>query len=459
MPPPTPFIKKCVIGLCIFRFAIGIMHAALPLDEPHVWRQTDTLGTSLRYWQRMTIETAPSHLPLPAILNSGDTDGVMPMEFPLLNVLTSPGFFFSPPWGKVAAHEILILLLLALTIANARIWRSVTLFGGSLEIPMWLLPAFSVAQEYSIQFMPDYFSMSLVLMAVGLSWNRLSKWSLVLATLGLLVKPTSIVIFALYLLHPRKKEILKRNALWTLLAIGVALTYYVLGTAYIKQFQETTNAFELRLKNPLEAVYGFLSLPKELLRLFGEKLFSPILSPLLWITVLWFSWKKKFVPWQSVWVMFLQTLVIAALGGPLTYKHIYYFIALTPLAAVIFVFILQQLPKQMVLIFFLVLLARVLEVSYFNLRFLLDRHEVFLAAEAQKECPDLINKHPEFPWRKGLVFRSSPEPYPELGVCFQEREGSKVSEFGFFWQNTLPQACHAVDQSKNIVLARCSLNQ
>src|SRR5436309_2128935 len=104
MPTTYEYIKKWLIALFVFRFLIGLCHGILPLDEPHVWRQTDTMGTTFRYWNRWTSENKDSAVEvrgrplgamnsifLPAILNSSDTAGIMPMEFPFLNVVTAPG--------------------------------------------------------------------------------------------------------------------------------------------------------------------------------------------------------------------------------------------------------------------------------------------------------------------------------------------------------------------------------
>src|SRR4051812_35303279 len=95
--------EKLILTLLALRFGALLFGAFLPLGFPDVWRQITTLGISMRYWSRWNLEPGAEHLLLPAVLDSGDGQGFMPMEFPILNLLTAPFFAMGPYWGRVGA--------------------------------------------------------------------------------------------------------------------------------------------------------------------------------------------------------------------------------------------------------------------------------------------------------------------------------------------------------------------
>ena len=71
------------------------LHSFSPFVHPHIKRQSDTLGLSLRYWLRWSVEEDQFNPLVPALLSSGDSRGISPTEFPLLNLITAPAFSLS----------------------------------------------------------------------------------------------------------------------------------------------------------------------------------------------------------------------------------------------------------------------------------------------------------------------------------------------------------------------------
>jgi len=73
-------IKKLILIIFAIRFCGVLIRAFGELTHPHIWRQTDTLGMSMRYYLRFTREIGESfsHKLLPAVLQSGDGNGVLP---------------------------------------------------------------------------------------------------------------------------------------------------------------------------------------------------------------------------------------------------------------------------------------------------------------------------------------------------------------------------------------------
>jgi hypothetical protein len=110
------------LGLSAIRLLSLIATSFLSLTPPHLWRQIDTLSVSLRYYLRWFVESG-SPLFLPAVLNSGDSLGIMPMEFPLLNILFAPAFGLGPYYGKVLCLIAYVLFVFGFSLWNALIWK------------------------------------------------------------------------------------------------------------------------------------------------------------------------------------------------------------------------------------------------------------------------------------------------------------------------------------------------
>jgi hypothetical protein len=173
----------------------------LPLGHPHVWRQMDTLGVSLRYWLRWSVES-PSPWPLlPAVLHSGDSSGIMAMEWPLLNIVAAPLFALGPAWGTALARGLVLALNIALLLWNMKIWKGQTPGGIDASRSFRWMPLIGPGLVFFPKFIPDVVAMLFVLAGTGFLYQKKARgWASLLLLSGLLMKPTSVIVLALLLL-------------------------------------------------------------------------------------------------------------------------------------------------------------------------------------------------------------------------------------------------------------------
>jgi hypothetical protein len=450
--------QSVLAGLVGARFAVLFARAFLPLGLPEIWRQTDTLGVALRYWLRWTVELNPGPRLLPAILNSGDTLGIMPMEFPLLNLISAPFFALGSRAGQTGALLFLFALSLALTIANVRLWRGKLVAGVDAGTAMWLLPLVSIGADWVGKFMPDYPAMLLVLIAVGLSWEKDRPGiSGLLAALGLLMKPTSVVVFALWLVRPYSRSKIKATSVWLFPALAIAGFYYTYGVSFIREYRELEMQFAIRPPQGLRGLYQFVADPWGLAKFWIKNAFFPFGVCFLLPLYVYRSLEQRRNWFGKLWlVLLIQIVGIAFLAGNLSLTHDYYFMGIMPVTALL---VLQawDLARVKGLRFFI---AAAIGVHLFELCYLDFRSQWHRPPlpywTAQSECGELKRRHPEFPWGRGEVFRSSPESYPALGLCFGEREGSRLSPYGFFWKDgSLPAECQKVDEMSAVQIVTC----
>lgn len=238
---------KVLFFLLLIRFISACIYCFMPINAPQNWRQTDTIGVSLSYWIRWSTDTN-SNVPwyMPSVLNSGDTTGVMPMEFPLLNIINAPFFYFGPYWGRVLSGLFVCFIILSLILINLKIWKNIKIQNIPVFESILLFSFFSYSAPFLYRFMPDPISVLLCLTSVGITWKKkIFILPFILSTIGLLMKPTSIIIFALYLSHENrfKKSI---NFIWMFPSIIIAYLYYIYGVKYISLFQEMNGLFYIQ---------------------------------------------------------------------------------------------------------------------------------------------------------------------------------------------------------------------
>jgi hypothetical protein len=450
---------KWIYALLVLRFAMLGIRAFLPLGYPDIWRQVDTLSVSLRYWMRWTIEPAASSpwvSLLPAVLASGDGNGIMAMEFPLLNLLGAPFFAFGPYWGRSLAVLVVNALALTATLAHARVWKGERLAG----IPAWpvmlLLPVYSFSLTWSSKFMPDYLSVLLVGMALGLSWRRPGA-SFLLGALGLLMKPTSIVVYALALGVQDRSARWRKACLPIAASIAIAALYYTLGMRGLRAFQDTPSLFAVEMRPLWQSLAEYWTQPELILNLL---FYRPIFPAGLFFAIALGAWKsirERQMEFSPLWaIVALQWLAISALDGPHSFIHAYYYLGLAPTFALLLGDLWLRHPQKWVRAIWVVgCLVPLIEFCFMDLKTLYKR-PIDPYWQLDRQCETLKARHPEWPWRQGAVFRTADEPYPTLGLCFGERQGSARSRYGFFWKSSkLPAGCEATDSTENIQLAEC----
>ena len=442
----------------------GICRSFLVYDLPHRWRQIDTLSVSIRYWLRWTIEAHPLAPLLPAVLRSEDGYGIMPMEFPLLNLLTAPFFSAGPQAGFVLANSFVFVTNVVLTLCCAYLWKRKKLYDKiRMDYVCLSLMLFTLSSRYLFKFMPDYASLLLVFWGLSGAWTR--GWKLgacILMTLGLLMKPTSVIALAFVFWHPDFKGFIKKNAAWVFLSLVVAASYYTLGLHYIDQFRDTAQIFLVRARNPLTNLGEAFSYPEELLKLLFQKLlFAPGVFLFFGLSGFVLPMHKRFLA-KGLVILALQILGIFVLDGSHAYNHDYYFIGCAPnLAFLCFgcFYALQDFPERwkryaLVLTFLLTSLS-FFDQIYFETRALFPKTaERYLQIA---DCQALKAQHPEIPWNSGYVFRSAnSDRVPQAGVCFFEREGSTTSRYGIQSQyDPIPEDCKKLDQKGNALIVIC----
>lgn len=436
------------------RIVAGAIHSFFPVTSPHIWRQTHTLSVAMRYWSRWFIEQDGLPWWFPAVLESRDTVGIMPMEFPFLGMVTAGSFFFGPFWGKTVIHLLHLSLMTGLIYANYRVWKGKKILGFDGSLMVLLSGCFSFGAPFFAKFIPDPFAMLLVLWACGLSWEKRSFLGFVLAALGLLMKPPTVTTFAIFLLHPLPWRAIRSNLFLFVGTISIAVLYYKGVNPYIDHFREIPPLFATEFRDPLVSFLQFFSSPMKLLKLLNDHAFFPwgLTIGLLSLPFLISQSHSKF--YQAGLVFLLQVVFIGILDGDHAFVHFYYFIGSVPICSLLFLYCWQHVRLKILAaalpIFFL---GHSLELVSQDLRGIWKKDS---SAQLFKECKEMRQKNPQLPWGKGQVFRAYPEEYPFLGFCFGEREGSEKASYGFYFLGQqIPQSCQVIDQSSHLLIAYC----
>lgn len=431
----------------------------LPLGHPHVWRQVDTLGVTLRYWLRWTVE-APSPWPLlPAVLHSGDSSGIMAMEWPLLNILAAPLFAFGPAWGTALARGLVLALNLLLVLWNLRIWKGQTPGGVDASRSFRWMPLIGLGLVFFPKFIPDGIAMLLVLAGTGFLYQKKARgWASLLLLSGFLMKPTSVIVLALLLLSPHMIEILRYALASITSAFGLTVLYYMKGTRWIQSLAGGESLYRVEPQNPWFALREFLSDGPQLADLFLQGLSFYAGLPLLILLMV----MGRIRPSVRLWfLLLLQVLAIALLDGAHSFKHRYYFMGTLPFICLLLQAALDDLkvsPQGQLITRTLFLLlggSLAAQVAY-EWRPLY--HETspdrFLSF---RDCEELKERLPDWPWNQSLVFRTAPRAYPLVGLCFGERVGSDQSAFGLYVESdALPNTCKEVQRVGHVIAASCT---
>ncbi|MBX9704524.1 MAG: hypothetical protein K2X39_10260 [Silvanigrellaceae bacterium] len=455
-------LLKLIFIFLVLRFLTSLVYCFLPINTPHLWRQIDTLSVTLRYWLRWAIELEPGPILMPAALNSGESIGIMPMEFPILNIITAPFFYFGSYYGKVLAHLFFVCIHFLLTYFNAQIWRDKFILGYNAYIPMLLLPLVSFGAIFVSFVMPDYSSYLFALIAIGLSWEKPKLFlTSMLLTLALLLKPTSVIVLSLLILHPQWFIVWRVYLLPCLLAICVTLFYYTFVKNFIINYQDANPRFDTNIYSIFDALKNTFAQPFRILDLFDTHAFFPLgFIPLL-ILSLFISVKDKEYKIITVWLLvLLQFIFIVAVKGEKTLHHSYYLIGMSHYFSLLFFICLKkQRFKPLLILFIMLWCGRFFEFSYMNIKGIMGIKQE-IRTTIYSECLALKKEHPEVPWQKGEVFYSSgPHSFPALGLCFGEREGMLARGFGFgFVEDNLPSKCLEIARLCKIFFFLCVLN-
>ena len=457
--------------LLILRYIVGIVYSFYPVHTIHQWRQTDGLSVAMRYWLKWTIEGNYNwKMWLPAVLNSGHSSGIVAMEFPIINLLSAPFFYFGNYWGRVFAGIFLHSLNFGLLWLNYRLWKRAYISGVSIGVAVLLLPNFSFLTEYAVVFIPDFTAFMLVLLGVGLSYKIPKIFSSALfVALGVLIKPPSVVVLALLFFSPNVNKDLFKNhktSNWIIcccISIALALTavfiYYVPVLQYIIHNLQSMGHFNVELHRITANLIEFWQPLEKWYYLFTEHLFSQQSFILVVITLLWLRYKYYLsIIWTTWAVLALQIFTITALDGFHLYQHSYYFECVSLIPAIIFIFAWQNTRnKLMCSLFPITLILNFIAVVPNELFVTNSYHVVY-----PQECNQIINRNPNIPWKQSSIFQADSQEineYPAIGLCFGERIGKESANYGLYQKDEIiPENCKIIDSTANTRLVKCSIS-
>ena len=444
----------------VLKFLSVLWRIHLPPLNPHLHRQIDTIGVSLRYYSRWFLEATPDSWPwLPAILNSGNQIGIMRMEFPLLNLWGAAVLSIFPGSGIYAVQGAGVVLNLVLLGLACFLWKAHRLNGTKFFVVLLAATITTPWDTFISKFMPDIPAHLLVLCAIGLSWEKPRFWgSAILASLGVMMKPPSIVLFALFYLHPKYLSQIKRNLFWIGIPFLAAVFYYTWCLNWIGARQVLPDLFNIHPGNPLSRLKDFFSDFDSFLNFVAFQLFGYLgIIPILWAT--FFSSEKNFLLKQRkiLLLILVQLLVLAALDGSHMYVHNYYLFSVTITGLILTIHSIKYLPNWFQnWMIPLIIFARLIDVAQTESRLIpsdldLSRRQFW------EDCQDLKQELPQVPWNQGYAFRAPDSSYPLYGLCFREITHSATAKYGFYASSADAQAagCKSIASKSTVTVAEC----
>jgi hypothetical protein len=410
------------------------------------------MSISLRYWSRWFIEKDVENKIYPALLVAGDSPGISPTEFPFLNFLTAPAFYFSIETGRYLAQLLLMLMLLALVLANMRVWKGIELFGISVPLAVLGTPVIGLAFLHFNKFIPDVFAMYLCFLALGLSWTKPRYFlSFLFASLGLLVKPTSVVVFA-WLLFQRRSLWMK-SSVWLILAVGVTVAYYTLGVSAIR---EVADISYFRVAHR-EVWLNFIEIfedPKRIISRINFEYVTPFFPVLFFMGFLGRQFRDR-ASLGLLAIFAVQFLILAIISGEHMIEHSYYLAGITPTMAMLFVNSILTAKRLFRILFTFSLVIGFGSFVVYEVAPVFDKGRTTMAGN-WLDCSKLIERNPQVPWKQGYRFRTKKAKSAILGMCFGEIQNSQTSNWGFYFvKDTIPEDCQVVDTASSIRLVKC----
>ncbi len=453
-------MKRFLVALVILKIIVSFLYCFVGFVHPHITRQSVTLAVNQRFvidWQHHE----KNYAWLPRSLAGGDKDAILETEFPLLNYLTVPAFMgFQPATARVVARLMCLFLMTSVWFLNFKYWRKINLLGINCEIPSLILILLPIGGIYFQRFMPDFFSALLCTLALGISISHSEKifWPFVLATLGLWVKPTSLIAFAPLLLLPNPVSQIKSRLKWLIPSAVMMLGYYLFAIKWVRSLSDLDRYYMTDVRNPWLSLVEFFSKPWEAVKMFIQEISVPFLPV---ITVGYWIYNKFSSPnlnSYKLWgILVLQFFTIVLLDGAHSLIHPYYYVGLSMTAAMLWYYYFQMDNRKVWQVLMIApLFFFNVEHSFYELRDGVSPREKS-TEKMWESCEKLKARHPDWPWSKGYSFRSEATPVSELGLCFAEIQGSLVNPYGFFLvEEKIPDDCTKTDQEGEVILVECT---
>lgn len=428
----------------LFKFKIGFAFIGLflPFYHPHIIRQNDTLGIIVRYWLRWTQEPNLISPLYPALIQAGDSYGIHATEFPLLYIILAPLMALPNPYAIILIKIIFFAFALFLVKLSSDIWEKNKSLDLDFKLIHKIFIIFGCSSVYFFKLMPDFIAMMMVLIAVGLSFekNALLK-STFWATLGLLLKPTVILVFPIIFLAT-KRRVIESIFSWMLISVFCAGLYYTMITAELNSTSDIVPYFYSSLRNPFEQLISFFYMPGEILKLLFKNIFTIyvlifILADLKLNKVQLSALDKK------VWgLLGLQVLMGASLDGEHSFVHDYYYMGTSIVVAIIF-FRFMQRSFRLSKVALVILLLFNLDKGYQAIDRGINKNLIWQLAEISKQIP--ANEH---------RVRTNQTRYANFGPYLKKIENSKNARYGVYRKSDIIDDGEIIFQTKDLKLIK-----
>jgi hypothetical protein len=407
-------LLKVFSRLMYLKIGLMVLACFAPFTHPHIIRQMDTLGIIIRYWNRWVLEPTLQNPLYPALIQAGDAYGIHATEFPILYILFAPLTALPAPWNVFVSNIFFLGMNLALTYWSYKTWSK----HGDYKLVHILLIIFGVGSVYINRIMPDYPAFILVMIAMGLSFKKINKWSIPLTVLGLLIKPTAILGFGYYLIKDIK-SVWEHIYKWILPATLIALVYYIWGIKELNAVSDIPRYFYSNFRNPFTQLAHFFLEVKQIPRL----LFKDIFSTYLLIFILWDVIKNKNYNGKLWGILGLQILGGAALDGSHSFIHYYYYISTSFIVALLLKSYLESIGKKMAI-------ATVIVISLFILDKGIYENKDTFSKNIWWQCGEIASHIPnEYKIRNKNDYRA------DLGTCIGKIQNSKTAKYGVYYKN------------------------
>lgn len=448
-------VKYSFVALAI-KLIIALFTSSKAILTPHAHRQIDTLGVSVAYWNKFKLGISGWDFWLPSVLNAGDTSGIMSMELPLLNLILFP--FMSLPISNklVILHFVYYIIIFSLFYINSKMWRNVKILDINMSSVMRLLPIAGILIGHVAKVIPDISANLLVLMSMALLFKKQKPiLSIMILTLGLLVKPTAIVTCAI-LFFDWKTLFNKRTIAILILSVLPSLLFYTFGIQWINDYSKLKSIYSASVGSISYNAIDAFSRPKDIFRYFNSVFFSRFAIVLV-LPLAVYMIRKKGLNKNIVFVVFglcLQYVFLALTRGHSVHIHHYYSVGLVPTSLILTFYLLKNIDIKLVTnIVLSLLIIRNVEVLVNENKALWKTNKT--SYKIRKECLDLKSRNNDIAWGTGQRFRSVYHIYPILGLCFLEFDSSSKGKYGFTFKDQNLEKCEVIDRTENLKLYKC----
>ena len=300
--------------------------------------ELNTINITHKFWEKLqNFDWSISYFYPINSLSNGLHD-ILELEFPILNILTSPLFLFGKDLAIKFIAVFYVLINFLLYFLNIMIWKPKHILGDQGHIAFLLLPFLTINLIYNNQCSSHISAALIILLAIGLSWEKTKLLrAFLLSTLGLLIQPSAILLFSIMFIRKRPLKYITYHLVWMIPAILLSSTYYTLGMRFMAEdldvqlakplvFRDLSSSAQYAYQHIFDLSY--LILQSSFVSYFG---FLTLLLILLKTYI-----AREFTPSKKLWLLyFLKVLIIIFLFAPHLQKHEHYIIALTPIASLI----------------------------------------------------------------------------------------------------------------------------